>query len=122
MIDSWEIIASCGLYNKLNIKIKVKVCSAILNQVLYVWTRPRYKVSVYRTIRPLVHISDLKHRVWGYTLDPSQCHSFSYENCHFNAVKNTTCIATQCKAFMLMHNEVITSWLILTILFFYVLI
>ena len=38
--------------------MKVKVCSAIFIQVLYVCAniRPRYQVSVYRTIGPLVSI------------------------------------------------------------------
>ena len=36
--------------------IKVKVCSVILIRfcMIYAYTRPRYQVSVYRTIGPLV--------------------------------------------------------------------
>ena len=62
---SLEIVASCGqklgLYSKifhmrdLVIKIKVKVCSAISTVFCRFCTRPRYQVSVYRTIDPLVY-------------------------------------------------------------------
>ena len=46
------------------LKVKV-ICLQYIFQVLYVlcFTRPRYQVSVYRTIGPLVAICDLVHDV-----------------------------------------------------------
>ena len=47
--------------------LKVKVISLpYIFKVLYVlcFTRPRYQVSVYRIIGPLVLIFVLKHRLW----------------------------------------------------------
>ena len=66
---------------------------SIYFQVLYVlcFTRPRYQVSVYRTIGPLVLISVLKHRFWvlveavltsTHNLSNNIYQTFSSENCH----------------------------------------
>ena len=58
MMDSSEIIASCDVtwnlvYIIIVIEIKVNVCSTILTRFC-AYTRPRYQVSLYRTISPLV--------------------------------------------------------------------
>ena len=64
-MDSLEIIASSGqdlFFIKLNDKMRNLELSrsgqdllSHFNQVLYVFTRPRYQVSVYRTIGSLVY-------------------------------------------------------------------
>ena len=36
--------------------------------MIYAYTRPRYQMSVYRTIGPLVLIFSLKHRLWVHRL------------------------------------------------------
>ena len=78
--------------------LKVKAISLpYIFQVLYVlcFTRPRYQVSVYRTIGPLVYIfARYRHRLWVLneavlTYTYNQCfeqriknHNLSCENCH----------------------------------------
>ena len=63
MMDSFELLYPVGrnLVDIVNegsrvIKIKVKVCSAILTRFCMFCTRPRYQVSVYWTIAMLIHV------------------------------------------------------------------